>query len=163
MSTWRLVPRAFADDHLPDWAKSGLKEMKIASRTARGELGQSGFSRTTRARRFGSPRRLASARNPRAGLFALLRRRGPRFCLFIFRQWITRKTGGHSHRKASTATFCRFMARRGVPRAAWEGPIAFYGAGGGSISRRQAGHPPGRLHRRASPIRRRPAGSRGAG
>ena len=43
---------------------------------------------------------------------------------FIFRRWIRRKPV-ITPVENLYATFCRYMARRGLPRAAWEGPLAY--------------------------------------
>jgi len=45
-------------------------------------------------------------------------------CALIFRRWMMRKAPV-SPVENLYAAFCRNMARRGIPRAAWEGPLAY--------------------------------------
>ena len=45
-------------------------------------------------------------------------------CLIVFQRWMARKPPV-SPVENLYATFCRNMARRGIPRAAWEGPLAY--------------------------------------
>jgi len=45
-------------------------------------------------------------------------------CAFVFRKWILRKAPVPPVENLY-ATFCHSMARRGIPRASWEGPLAY--------------------------------------
>src|SRR5260370_14435167 len=46
------------------------------------------------------------------------------FCLVVFQKWMKRKRPV-SPVETLYAQFCRNMAQRGIPRAMWEGPLAF--------------------------------------
>jgi hypothetical protein len=45
-------------------------------------------------------------------------------CLVVFQRWMARKSPV-SPVENLYAAFCRNMAQRGIPRAAWEGPLAY--------------------------------------
>jgi transglutaminase-like putative cysteine protease len=47
-------------------------------------------------------------------------------CVFVFRKWMLRKEP-LPPMESLYAEFCHDMARRGIPRAAWEGPLAYTG------------------------------------
>jgi len=44
--------------------------------------------------------------------------------MVVFQKWIARKPPQSPVENLYTA-FCRNMARRGIPRASWEGPLAY--------------------------------------
>ncbi len=45
-------------------------------------------------------------------------------CLVVFKKWMLRQTPVTPVENLY-ATFCRNMAQRGIPRATWEGPLAY--------------------------------------
>ena len=109
-------------NRLPDWVKNALKEVKL--RREQVEINWDNLvlsynpetqSRLAQALGFGDK---ADVGLLTACLAAAA------VCLMIFRQWFARVPSISPVEKLY-ATFCSFMARRGHPRAAWEGPLAF--------------------------------------
>jgi hypothetical protein len=47
-------------------------------------------------------------------------------CIVVFQRWLKRKPP-ISPVENHYASFCRNMAQRGIPRAVWEGPVAYTG------------------------------------
>jgi transglutaminase-like putative cysteine protease len=113
---------SFYDSLLPDWAKDAMKEMRMR----RDEV-EANWDNLVFAYDPSTQNRLAQALGMgatasfdlAAGCLA-----AAVICLVIFRQWM-------NHRPPVSPienlydTFCRNMARRGIPRAIWEGPLAY--------------------------------------
>jgi hypothetical protein len=114
----------FSEAYFPSWAKIGLKEMQLRREQVETEWDNIVFSYDPQAQN-----RLAQAlglgQRTRIGLlFACFVAGG--ICLIVFQKWIARKPPT-SPVENLYADFCRNMARRGIPRAAWEGPLAYTG------------------------------------
>ena len=115
-------PPGFIDKYFPEWAKSELKEIKL-----RREQLETGWDNVVLSYDTGAQGRMAQAlgfgNNFQVGLMAVCLAAAA-LCIFIFRRWITRKAKISPVENLYTA-FCRNMARRGIPRATWEGPLAY--------------------------------------
>ena len=120
----RLIPRplSFAESHLPAWMNQGMKELRLRRQEV-----EINWDNLVLSYDSGTQGRLAQALGFgdkfQAGLFVSCLSFGAVF-VFIFRRWITRKAI-ISPVENLYALFCRNMARRGIPRAAWEGPLAY--------------------------------------
>jgi hypothetical protein len=112
----------FAEAYLPKWARTALKEMQLRREQVEAGWDDVVFSydpeaqiRLAQALGFGS--------RTMFGLFGL--------CLVVigmfyilFRKLMARKPR-ISPIENLYANFCRHMAKRGLPRASWEGPLAY--------------------------------------
>jgi transglutaminase-like putative cysteine protease len=112
----------FSDAYLPAWVKNGLKEMQL-----RREQVETGWDNVVLSYDPEAQTRLAHAlgfgeKTP----YALLAVSAVAMviCLVVFQRWIYRKPPIPPVESVYSA-FCRKMAQRGVPRAAWEGPLAY--------------------------------------
>jgi transglutaminase-like putative cysteine protease len=120
----RTVPRplSFAERHLPTWMNESMKEVRLRRQEVEINWDNLVLSYDT-----GTQGRLAQALGFgdtfQVGLFLSCLSMGA-VCIFIFQRWITRKVA-ISPVETLYALFCRNMARRGIPRAAWEGPLAY--------------------------------------
>ncbi len=120
----RMIPRplTFAESHLPAWMNQGMKELRLRRQEVEINWDNLVLSYDT-----GTQGRLAQALGFgdkfEVGLFLSCLSMGA-VCIFIFQRWITRKVA-ISPVETLYALFCRNMARRGIPRAAWEGPLAY--------------------------------------
>jgi transglutaminase-like putative cysteine protease len=120
----RTIPRplSFAEAHLPAWMNQGMKEVRLRRQEIEINWDNLVLSYDT-----GTQGRLAQALGFgdkfQVGLLLSCLSVGAA-CIFMFRRWITRKPAV-SPVENLYAAFCRNMARRGVPRAAWEGPLAY--------------------------------------
>jgi hypothetical protein len=112
----------FSETHLPAWLRDGMKEMQLRREQVETDWDNIVFSYDPEAQS-----RLAQALGfgERASLELLLVcLLAGGACLIAFRQWMARKPAVSPVESLYTA-FCRNMARRGIPRAAWEGPLAY--------------------------------------
>ena len=122
----RTIPRplGFAESHLPAWMNRGMKELRLRRQEVEINWDNLVLSYDT-----GTQGRLAQALGFgdkfQVWLFLSCLSVGA-VCVFIFRRWITRNAT-ISPVENLYAVFCRNMARRGIPRAAWEGPLAYTG------------------------------------
>jgi transglutaminase-like putative cysteine protease len=112
----------FAEAYLPAWAKNALKEMQLRREQVEAGWDDLVFSYDPEAQI-----RLAQALGfgEKAPLGLLLLSLAT--CVvwyFGVRTWITRKPRV-SPVENLYAAFCRHMAQRGIPRATWEGPLAY--------------------------------------
>jgi protein-glutamine gamma-glutamyltransferase len=114
--------QSFADSHLPDWAKESFKEFQLRREEVETSWDNLVFSydpevqnRLAQALGFGD--------RARTELFLLCVAAGG-ICLLVFRKWVTRKAPV-SPLENLYAAFCQKMAQRGIPRASWEGPLAY--------------------------------------
>jgi hypothetical protein len=112
----------FIESHLPDWAKDTLKEFHLR----RDEL-ESNWDNVVLSYDSEAQNRLAQAlgmgEKAQLGLLGICLV-AVAACLFVFQKWMARKPAMPPVEKLYAA-FCRVMARRGIPRAAWEGPLAY--------------------------------------
>ncbi len=113
---------AFSEAWLPAWARDGLKEMQLRREQVETDWDNLVFSYDPDAQS-----RLAQTLGfgRKAGfelLLVCLVTGG--ICLIVFQKWMARKPPATPVENLYAA-FCRTMARRGIPRAAWEGPLAY--------------------------------------
>ena len=113
---------ASLESYLPPWARDSLKEFQLRREQVEANWDNLVFSYDPEAQS-----RLAQAlgfgEQARAGLL-LACLISAALCLLVFQKWMTRKPS-ISPVENLYAAFCRNMARRGIPRAAWEGPLAY--------------------------------------
>lgn len=110
------------EDYLPAWATGALKEMKLRREQVETNWDNLVFSydpeaqsRLTQALGFGGQARVE---------LLLVCLGGGLVCFVVFKRWMARRPSLSPVEILYTA-FCRNMARRGIPRAAWEGPLAY--------------------------------------
>ena len=112
----------FLERYLPEWAKDGLKEFHLR----RDEV-ESNWDNVVLSYDSESQSRLAQAlgmgEKAQLGLLAICLL-AVVACLVVFQKWMERKPAMSPVEKLYAA-FCRIMARRGIPRATWEGPLAY--------------------------------------
>jgi transglutaminase-like putative cysteine protease len=120
----RVVPRdpTFADTYFPGWLKNGLREARL-----RREQMETNWDSIVLSYDMETQLRFAQALGfgVHAGFELLM------VCIatvaigaLVIHQWLARKPAV-SPVEFLYAAFCRTMARRGIPRAAWEGPFAY--------------------------------------
>jgi transglutaminase-like putative cysteine protease len=110
------------EDYLPTWVKDSMREMQL-----RRDQVESGWDNLVLSYDPQTQLRLAQAlgfgqRAPIALLLSCFVAGG--ICVFVFRRWILRKDRV-TPIESLYAAFCHTMARRGIPRAVWEGPLAY--------------------------------------
>jgi hypothetical protein len=112
----------FSDAFLPAWAKDGLRQLQLRREQVETDWDNIVFSydpdtqyRLAQALGFGE----------KTGFYLMLICiAAGGICLIVFKKWTMRKTPV-SPVENLYAAFCRNMAQRGIPRAAWEGPFAY--------------------------------------
>jgi transglutaminase-like putative cysteine protease len=112
----------FSETYLPAWLRAGLKEMQLRREQVETNWDNLVFSYDPETQN-----RLAQALGfgEKAGFELLLVCLGTGgICLIVFQKWMARKPPV-SQIENLYASFCRNMAQRGIPRAAWEGPLAY--------------------------------------
>jgi len=111
------------EEYVPDWMKDSLREMQL-----RRDQVESGWDNLVLSydpetqMRWMQSLGFGTNKVPLVLLLSCFVAAG--ICAFGFRKWILRKAPVppvESH----YATFCHSMARRGIPRASWEGPLAY--------------------------------------
>jgi hypothetical protein len=115
-------PAGFTDRYLPPWLRTAVKETQLRREEVEADWDDLVFSydpevqiRLAQALGFGEKTTL--------GLLAVLVLLGGAW-LLGFRYWVGRKAPV-TPVESLYATFCRNMAQRGIPRASWEGPLAY--------------------------------------
>ena len=117
-------PPNFMEKYLPKWLRDGLREFQLRREQVEAGWDDLVFSYDPQVQA-----RLAEALGFRGslqtvfGLAAMCVVVAAAF-YFGFRQWVGRRRFG-SPVESLYATFCRRMAQRGLPRASWEGPLAY--------------------------------------
>jgi transglutaminase-like putative cysteine protease len=114
----------FSEKFLPEWMRDSLKEVQLRREQVETNWDNIVFSydpeiqnRWAQALGFG----------PQANFkLLLISFAAGGVCLLIFRKWVAKKSS-ISPVENLYASFCHSMARRGIPRAAWEGPLAYTG------------------------------------
>jgi len=114
----------FSGAYLPGWMRRGLQEVELRRQQVEADWDDWVFAydpetqtRLAQAMGFG--------RQTMATLFlACLVAAG--ICVIVFQKWLKRKPPVSPVEKLYAA-FCRNMAQRGIPRATWEGPLAYTG------------------------------------
>jgi transglutaminase-like putative cysteine protease len=113
---------SLAETYLPVWLRDSLKEMQL-----RREQMETGWDNLVLSYDPETQFRLAQALGfggkAQVSLLLVCVAAGG-ICLLLFRKWLFRKSPV-SPVENLYAAFCRTMARRGIPRAAWEGPLAY--------------------------------------
>jgi hypothetical protein len=113
---------SFSEAWLPAWLKAGLKEMQLRREQVETDWDNLVFSYDPETQN-----RLAQAlglgEKARFELLLVCLVTGG-ICLVVFKKWIARKPPV-SPVENLYAAFCRNMAQRGIPRATWEGPLAY--------------------------------------
>jgi transglutaminase-like putative cysteine protease len=114
---------SFIGKYLPQWAKDDLKEVKL-----RREEVETNWDNMVLSYNPETQERLAQklgfTEAQGVGLMLLACLLAGALCLFIFKRW-TRPKEPITPVENLYAVFCRSMAQRGIPRAAWEGPLAY--------------------------------------
>jgi HAMP domain-containing protein len=109
-------------NHLPAWLRDSIKEFQL-----RREQVETGWDNIVFSYDPEVQNRLAEAlgfgERARTELF-LVCLAAAGICLLVFKKWVTRKAP-ISPLEILYASFCQQMARRGIPRANWEGPLAY--------------------------------------
>jgi len=112
----------FAGSHLPEWLKNSLREFQLRREQIETNWDNLVFSydpevqsRLAQALGFGD--------RAKTELLLICLAAGG-VCLLVFKKWVTRKIP-LSPLENLYATFCQKMAQRGIPRANWEGPLAY--------------------------------------
>jgi transglutaminase-like putative cysteine protease len=112
----------FSETWLPPWMRDGLKEMQLRREEAEINWDNLVFSYNPEAQN-----RLAESlgfgERVQSELLVVCLVVGG-ICLVVFQKWMARKPSV-SPVENLYAAFCRNMAQRGIPRAAWEGPLAY--------------------------------------
>jgi transglutaminase-like putative cysteine protease len=124
-SPLRVIQRAptFADSFLPAWVRSGLHEIQLRRDQMEMTWDNVVLSYDTESQ-FRLARVLGfGGMNPvvELGLICLL---AAATCAIALWRWLAHQPG-ITPVEFLYAAFCRNMARRGVPRATWEGPLAY--------------------------------------
>jgi hypothetical protein len=116
-------PMTFVDQCMPTWAKSAMHEIIL-----RREEIEVNWDNVVLSYNSEAQTRLAQALgfgNERIGIGLFLLCAGAGVSSFlVLRRWIRRKVV-ITPVENLYAVFCRSMARRGLPRALWEGPLAY--------------------------------------
>lgn len=120
----RVIPRAptFAEKYLPAWVREELKELSLRREEVETSWDNLVLSydsttqdRLAQALGFGEGARF----NLLLGCLA-----AAAICIIVFQRWMGRRPAIPPV-EILYSTFCRTMARRGIPRAKWEGPLAY--------------------------------------
>jgi transglutaminase-like putative cysteine protease len=118
----QLRTPTFADTFFPAWLKVGVREMRL-----RREQMETGWDNVVLSYDTDTQFRLAELLgfgvNPKFKLL-LVCIGAAAVCALACWRWLARKPA-ISPVEFLYAAFCRTMARRGIPRAAWEGPLAY--------------------------------------
>jgi hypothetical protein len=113
---------SFADRILPDWVKTGMREIRLRREEMEMTWDNVVLSYDTEAQ-FNLAKALGFGVNPMFKLL-LLCVAAATVCAFAFWRWLAHKPS-IAPVEFLYAAFCRIMARRGVPRSPWEGPLAY--------------------------------------
>ena len=110
------------NEYMPAWAKDGMREMEwrreqVESNWDNLVLSFDPQTQIQWAQYLGFGKKAAVGLAVACFVAAVV-------CTLIFRIWVTRKAPVPPV-ESLYAAFCRNMARRGIPRAAWEGPLAY--------------------------------------
>ncbi|MCE0523845.1 MAG: DUF3488 and transglutaminase-like domain-containing protein [Methylacidiphilales bacterium] len=112
----------FSEAYLPVWARDAVKEMQLRREQIETGWDNFVFSYNPETQSW-LAQKLGFGRKARFQLLLLcLVVCG--ICLIVFQKWMGRKPPA-SPVENLYAAFCRNMAQRGIPRAAWEGPFAY--------------------------------------
>jgi hypothetical protein len=114
--------QGIVDAVMPNWLKEGLQDLKLRREQVETDWDNLVFSydpeaqsRLAQVLGFGQQDRIALIG------YCLI---AAGICVAVFQKWMLRKTP-ISPVENLYAEFCRRMARRGIPRSAWEGPLAY--------------------------------------
>jgi transglutaminase-like putative cysteine protease len=113
---------SFIDAYLPDWTKEAMREIRMRRDAVEGNWDNLVFSYDP-----DSQNRLAQALGFKKNDYIALTIGclvASVICVLVFRAWVLRQSKV-TPVESLYALFCRSMARRGIPRAIWEGPLAY--------------------------------------
>jgi transglutaminase-like putative cysteine protease len=112
----------FADSFFPNWMKVGMREMQLRREELETDWDSVVLSYDTDTQ-FRMAQMLGFGVNTKFKLL-LICVGAAAACGLAFWRWLARKPSV-SPVEFLYAAFCRNMARRGIPRAQWEGPLAY--------------------------------------
>jgi transglutaminase-like putative cysteine protease len=112
----------FSEAYLPAWARDSLKEIQLRREQVETDWDNLVFSYNPETQGW-LAEKLGFGRQARFELLMVCLVTGG-LCLIVFQKWMARAPPA-SPVENLYAAFCRNMARRGIPRAAWEGPLAY--------------------------------------
>jgi hypothetical protein len=115
-------PESFADHYFPAWMKSGMREVRLRREQLETNWDTVVLSYDTDTQ-FRLAQVLGLGLDPGFGLL-LVCVAAAAVCALGFWRWLAKKPR-ISPVEYLYGAFCRNMARRGIPRAAWEGPMAY--------------------------------------
>ena len=118
----QLHAPTFADTFFPSWIKGGIREMRLRREQMETDWDNVVLSYDTDTQ-FKLAELLGFGGNPKFKLM-LVCVGAAAVCSLAFWRWLSRKPPV-SPVEYLYAAFCRNMARRGIPRATWEGPLAY--------------------------------------
>jgi len=123
-SSIRVEQRAptFADSFFPTWIKGGMRELRLRREQLETSWDSVVLSYDTDTQ-FKLAQVLGFGGNPMFKLL-LVCIGAAAVCAIAFWRWLAHKPR-ISPVEFLYAAFCRNMARRGIPRATWEGPLAY--------------------------------------
>jgi hypothetical protein len=110
---------SFSDAYLPDWMNRALVDFEM-----RREQVEVGWDDWVFSYNPDTQTRLAQALGFGQGALALVSAGAILLCFLILRRLTRRRTVVPAFENLY-ARFCRNMAQRGIPRAKWEGPLAY--------------------------------------
>jgi transglutaminase-like putative cysteine protease len=112
----------FFEKYLPPWAQESLKEMQLRREEVETNWDNLVFSYDPEVQgRWAQALGFGTQANFKLLLLSLA---AGGVCLLVFRKWVAKKPSV-SPVESLYASFCHNMARRGIPRADWEGPLAY--------------------------------------
>jgi protein-glutamine gamma-glutamyltransferase len=112
----------FSEAYLPTWVRDGLMEMQLRREEVETNWDNLVFSYDPEVQsRLAESLGFGEKAQPELLLVCLV---AGGLCLIVFHKWMERKPSVAPVENLYAA-FCRNMARRGIPRAAWEGPLAY--------------------------------------
>jgi protein-glutamine gamma-glutamyltransferase len=111
-----------SEAYLPDWVRAGLKEMQLRREEVETDWDNLVLSYDPETQ-YHLAEALGFGERASFELLLVCLVAGG-LCLIVFQKWMARKPSV-SPVENLYAAFCRNMAQRGIPRAVWEGPLAY--------------------------------------
>jgi len=112
----------FSEAYLPAWVRDSLKEAQFRREQVETDWDNLVFSYDSETQNRLTQALGLGQKAPFELLLVCLVTGG--ICFIVFKKWMARKPP-LSPVETLYASFCRHMAQRGIPRAAWEGPLAY--------------------------------------
>jgi transglutaminase-like putative cysteine protease len=117
-------PSTFSETYFPPWMQHGFKEMQLRREALEADWDDLIFAYDPTAQnRLAQALGLGSNPSFQLGLICVV---STALCAAFFQRWMRRKPPLPPVENLY-ATFCQNMAQRGMPRAVWEGPLAYTG------------------------------------